>query len=330
MVRDCIQTDLPRRDLMDSKGLMIFSGSSHPSLVKKIADELHIRPGKIRLGRFKSGEIYVHYEESIRNTEVYLVQSITSPVNDHIMELLFMVDAARRASARTINVVLPYFGYARQEKKDAPREPISAKVVADLLHTVGVDRVITLDLHAPAIQGFFNIPVDHLTALDLFTRYLNEKGISNPVVVSPDAGRVKTAEKLATYLDAPFAVMLKRRPAHHQAQITHIVGEVKGRTPIIIEDMIDTGNTVINVIEGLKSKGAEDAFLCATHPVFSDDTEIRLDHAGIQEVVVTDSCPIQGSLSDRFRVLSVAPLLGKAIQLIEGGGSISTLFRAGM
>ncbi|OYD08156.1 ribose-phosphate diphosphokinase [Paludifilum halophilum] len=315
---------------MISKGFMLFSGSSSPSLVDRMADHLGKSPGKVRIGRFKSGEVYVHYEESVRNAEVYLVQSLSHPVNDHLMELLIMVDAARRASARTINVVIPYFGYARQEKKDAPREPISAKVVADLLHTVGVNRVITLDLHAPAIQGFFNIPLDHLTALDLFTEYLVDKKISNPVVVSPDAGRVKTAEKLATYLDTPFAVMLKKRPSHNQASVTHIVGEVKERTPIIIEDIIDTGGTIVSVIDGLREKGAEEAYLCATHPVFSGNAVEKLDYPGIREVVITDSCPVEQPLPERIRLLSVAPLLSKAIRLIEEGGSISTLFRAGM
>ncbi|MFC4077498.1 ribose-phosphate diphosphokinase [Salinithrix halophila] len=316
---------------MNSKGAMLFSGTSNPDLVGKMAEELDMQPGKVRISRFKSGEIYIHYEESVRNADVYLVQSLSHPVNDHLMELLFMVDAARRASARSVTAVLPYFCYARQEKKDAPREPISAKVVADLLHTVGVDRVITLDLHAPAIQGFFHIPVDHLTALDRITEYLSEKRIDHPVVVSPDAGRVKTAEKLASYLDAPFAIMMKRRPAHNEASITHIIGEVKGHTPIIIEDMIDTGGTIVSVVEGLREKGAKQAYVCATHPVFSADAIKKLDNPGIREVVITDTVPVDSSfLNDRFTVLSVAPLLSKAIHLIEKGGSISTLFRAGM
>ncbi|GGE04243.1 ribose-phosphate pyrophosphokinase [Marinithermofilum abyssi] len=316
---------------MNSKGFMLFSGMSNPDLTDRIASYLGVTAGKVRISRFKSGEIYIHYEESIRNADVYIVQSLSHPVNEHLMELLFMVDAARRASARSINAVIPYFGYARQEKKDAPREPISAKVVADLLQTVGVNRVITLDLHAPAIQGFFNIPVDHLTALDYFTEYLKAKNLPNPVVVSPDAGRAKTAEKLATYLDTPFAIMMKKRPAHNEASITHIVGEVEGHTPIVIEDIIDTGGTIISVIEGLLEKGADDAFVCTTHPVFSGNAVDKLNHPGIREVVITDSIQVDlDRLPQKFHVLSVATLLGKAIRLIEKGGSISTLFRAGM
>ncbi|SDW45879.1 ribose-phosphate pyrophosphokinase [Marininema mesophilum] len=316
---------------MHSKGFMLFSGTSNRSLAEKIAKELRMHLGKVHISRFQSGEIYIHYEESVRNADVYLVQSLFQPVNDHLMETLFMVDAARRASARSVTVVLPYFCYARQEKKDAPREPISAKVVADLLHTVGVDRVITLDLHAPAIQGFFHIPVDHLTALDQITEYLANKEIVNPVVVSPDAGRVKMAEKLASYLDTPFAIMMKRRPVHNEASVTHIIGEVAGRTPIIIEDIIDTGGTIVSVIEGLLEKGAKEAYVCATHAVLSGDGLQKLNHPGIREVLFTDSIPLQpGSTSDRIHVISVASLLSKAIQLIQEGGSISTLFRAGM
>ena len=240
-----------------------------------------------------------------------------------------MADAAKRASARSIHAVIPYFAYARQEKKDAPREPITAKMIADLLSTVGVDRVITVDLHAGAIQGSFDIPVDHLTALDYITEYLKEKNIPNPVVVSPDAGRAKSAEKLASYLDTPFAIMLKKRPSHNKAKITHIIGDVEGHTPIIIEDMIDTGGTIVSVIEGLIEKGANPAYICATHPLFSADAFTKLNHPGIHEIVVTDSIPFTPP-DDRYQVLSIAPLLAKAIQIVNTGGSISSLFRSGM
>lgn len=309
--------------------MMIFSGTSNPKLAQDISKYLRIPLGSVRISRFKSGEIYVHYEESVRNQDVFLIQTLGSPVNENLMELLIMVDAAKRASARSVHAVIPYFAYARQEKKDAPREPITAKMVADLLSTVGVDRVITFDLHAGAIQGFFNMPVDHLTALDYITEYLLEKQIPNPVVVSPDAGRAKSAEKLATYLDTPFAIMLKKRPAHHKARITHIIGEVEGRTPIIIEDMIDTGGTIVSVIDGLIEKGANPAYICATHPLFSDDAFSKLDHPGIREIVVTDSISFSPP-DDRYRVLSIAPLLGQAIQIIHEGGSISSLFRSSM
>jgi ribose-phosphate pyrophosphokinase len=309
--------------------LRIFSGSSNPLLAERICRELGRPLGKIKLSRFKSGEVYVHYEETIRNCDVFLVQSFSHPVNEHFVELLVMVDAAKRASARTINVVVPYYGYARQERKAAPREPISAKMVADVLTTVGAHRVITIDLHAPAIQGFFNIPVDHLTALDLMCDYLKMKNIRNPVVVSPDAGRASTAEKLAnnSYLDSPFAIMIKKRPSHNESVITHVIGDVEGQTPIIIEDLIDTGSTIVNVVEALKERGAEDAYVCATHAVFSGPAMERLNHPNIKEVVVTDSIALPEDRPEKIKVLSIAHLLSDAIRIIVEGGSISTLFK---
>ncbi|XID92129.1 ribose-phosphate diphosphokinase [Paenibacillaceae bacterium WGS1546] len=313
--------------MYSSSKLRIFSGSSNPTLAGKIADNLGVPLGKIKLSRFKSGEVYVHYEETIRNCDVFLVQSLSHPINDYFVELLVMIDAAKRASARTINVVLPYYGYARQERKAAPREPISAKMVADVLTTVGAHRIVTIDLHAPAIQGFFDIPVDHLTALDLISDYLKSKNIRNPVVVSPDAGRASTAEKLANQLDCSFAIMIKKRPAHNESVITHVIGEVEGFTPIIIEDMIDTGTTIVNVVEGLKERGAEDPYVCATHPLFSDPALKRLDHPSIKEVVVTDSILLPEERSARFKVISVAPMLAEATRIIMEGGSISTLFK---
>jgi ribose-phosphate pyrophosphokinase len=312
---------------MFSDKVRIFSGSSTTVLAERICAELGQSLGKIKVSRFKSGEVYVHYEETIRNCDVFIVQSFSHPINDHFVELLVMIDAAKRASARTINIIVPYYGYARQERKAAPREPITAKMVADVLTTVGADRVITIDLHAPAIQGFFNIPVDHLTALDLLSDYLKSKNIVNPVVVSPDAGRASTAEKLANYLDAPFAIMIKKRPAHNESVITHVIGDVTGQTPIIIEDMIDTGTTIVNVVESLKERGAEDVYVCATHPLFSGPAIDRLDHPNIKEVIVTDSIPLMKVPSDRFKIISVAPMLAEATRIIIQGGSISTLFK---
>lgn len=315
--------------LAKDDNIKLFAGSSNKRLLASVARKLGVEPGKSELGRFKSGEIYFHYEESVRNTDVYLLQSFSPPINEHFVELMIMADAARRASARTVNAIIPYYGYARQEKKDAPREPISAKMVADVLTTVGINRVVTLDLHAPAIQGFFNIPVDHLTALDLITEYLEQQQIDNPVIVSPDAGRAKTAEKLATMIDAPFAIMIKRRPAHNEAKVTHIIGDVAGKTPIIIEDMIDTGGTIVNVVEGLMEKGAHEAYVCATHPVFSADAIKRLDHPAIRKLVITDTLPLPEELPERFKVLTVAPLIAEGVRIIQTGGSISTLFRTG-
>lgn len=307
--------------------MRIFTGSSNPKLAKDICSQLGVELGNIKLSRFKSGEIYVNYEESIRNCDVFLVQSLSHPINEMFVELLVMIDAAKRASAHTVNIIIPYYGYARQERKSAPREPISAKMVADVLTTVGANRVITMDLHAPAIQGFFNIPVDHLTALDLISQYLRSKNISNPVIVSPDAGRASMAEKLANHLDSPFAIMIKKRPSHNESVITHVIGDVKGKTPIIIEDIIDTGTTIINVVEGLKERGAEDVYICATHGLFSGSALERLNHPNIKEVVITDSIVLPDDYVGRVKVLSVAPMLAQATRIIIEGGSIATLFK---
>ncbi|QWU16426.1 ribose-phosphate pyrophosphokinase [Paenibacillus sophorae] len=310
---------------MQHHTLRIFSGSSNPKLAADIASRLGVELGKIKLTRFKSGEIYVHYEESIRNCDVFLLQSLSHPINELFVELLVMIDAAKRASARTVNIIVPYYGYARQERKSAPREPISAKMVADVLTTAGATRVLTIDLHAAAIQGFFNIPVDHLTALDLISAYLKAKNLSDVVVVSPDAGRASTAEKLASKLDSPFAIMIKKRPAHNESVITHVIGDVEGRTPVIIEDLIDTGTTIVNVVEGLKERGAKNSIVCATHGLFSGPAIERLDHPGIEEVVVTDSIELPADHSGRFTVLSVAPMLARATSIIIEGGSIDKL-----
>lgn len=307
----------------------IFSGSSNPKLAGAICTELGVPLGKIKLSRFKCGEIYCHYEETIRNCDVFLVQTFSAPVNDHMMELLIMIDAAKRASARTVNIVMPYYGYSRQERKASPREPISAKLVADLLTTAGAHSIMTVDLHAPAIQGFFNIPVNHLTATDMISDYIRCKNIPNPVVVSPDVGRAATAENLASNLNAPFAIMIKKRHAHNEAVITHVIGDVEGRTPIIIEDMIDTGGSIIKVVEGLKERGAADAYVCATHPVFTDPALKRLDHPNIREIIITDSIALPDNVSDKFKVLSLAHLFSDAIRIIMQGGSISTLFKYG-
>ncbi|WP_223070049.1 ribose-phosphate diphosphokinase [Paenibacillus caui] len=312
---------------MQQSKMRIFSGSSNKALTDAVCRQLGVEPGRVQISRFKSGEIYVHYEESIRNCDVFLVQSLSHPINEMFVELLVMIDAAKRASAHTVNIVLPYYGYARQERKSAPREPISAKMVADVLTTAGASRVVTLDLHAPAIQGFFNIPVDHLTALDLITEYLLAKKIQNPVIVSPDAGRASMAEKLASGMDSPFAIMIKKRPAHNQSVITHVIGDVEGRTPIIIEDLIDTGSTILQVVEGLKERGAADSYVCATHGLFSAGAIQRLDHPNIREVVITDSIAPLEPHPSRFHILTVAPLLSRAIRYIVEGGSIATMFR---
>lgn len=308
--------------------IKVFSGSSNRPLAEAICQRLNIPLGQAVISRLQSGEIHVSYEESVRNHDIFIVQALSHPVNEHLVELLVMIDAAKRASAKTINIVMPYYGYARQERKSKPREPISAKMVADIVTTVGANRIITLDLHADAIQGFFDITVDHLSALDIIINALREKNIVNPVVVSPDAGRATVAEKLAGLLNCPFAIMIKNRPAHNQSEITHIIGEVEGMTPIIIEDLIDTGSTIVNVVEALNKRGAHNAYICATHGLFSDNAVKKLDHPCIREIIVTDTIMLDEQHSDKFVVLSVAPLISQAIDIITNGGSIATLFKA--
>ncbi|MEF2248767.1 MULTISPECIES: ribose-phosphate diphosphokinase [unclassified Paenibacillus] len=303
----------------------VFAGTSNQKLAQMLCDKLEIPLGDVAISRQSSGEIHASYQESIRNEHVFIVQALSHPVNELLVELLILIDAAKRGSAKTINLVIPYYGYARQERKAAPREPISAKLVADILTTAGATRIITVDLHADPIEGFFKIPVDHLTALGMIIRYLKDKKIDNPVVVSPDAGRATTAEKLAMLLDCPFAIMIKNRPEHNKAEITHIIGEVAGMTPIIIEDLIDTGGTIVNVVNALKSNGANDAYVCATHGVFSDNAMDRLNHPNIKEVVITDTIAIGEPPSDKFVELSASGLLAEAIRIITKGGSIDSL-----
>ena len=313
---------------MKSDNIRVFSGTSNPALAQEICGKLGVQLGEVEISRFKSGEVYVHYEESVRNCDVFIVQSFSHPINEHFVELLVMIDAAKRAAAKSINLILPYYGYARQERKARPREPISAKMVADVLTAAGATRVITIDLHADAIQGFFNITVDHLTALDLILDRLRSMDLENPIVVSPDAGRATVAEKLAELLDLPFAIMIKKRPAHNQSVITHVIGEVKDQTPIIIEDLIDTGTTIVKVVEGLKERGAKDVIVCATHAVFSADAINKMNHPNIREVIVTDTIALPASAPEKFKVISVSGLIAEAIEIISEGGSISSLFES--
>lgn len=306
----------------------IFAGTSFPGLGKSVAEEMGVSLGAVRIERFASGEIYVRFEETVRGCDVFLIQTISPPVNENLMELMIMVDALKRASAWRINAVIPHYGYARQEKKVAPREPISARMVADLLTTVGIDRVITVDLHAPAIQGFFNIPVDHLTALPILAQHYRAKGLKDAVVVALDAGGTKTAEKLASRLDLPLVGMYKRRRAHNVAEVTHVIGDVEDRTPIIIEDMIDTGGTLVEGVKALIEQGAKpEIHVCATHAVFSGEVAERLGHPAIKEVVVTDTIPIPPDKSlEKIKVLSIASLVAAAINRIHDEGSVSELF----
>ncbi len=307
---------------------MIFSGNSHPKLGKEIASYLKVKLGKVSISYFDNGEIYVRFLESVRGADVFVIQTISNPVNQNIMELLIMVDALKRASAERITAVIPYFGYSRQDKKAKSREPISAKLIADLLATAGINRLITMDLHAGQIQGFFNIPVDHLTAVPLLVNYIKGKKFKELVVVSPDVGRVKIAKKCADFLEAGLAILHKSRPKHNVAEVTHVVGEVRGKITLIIDDMIDTGGTVVNGAEALLREGAKEVYVCATHPIFSPPALKRLQNSLIKEVVVTNTIPIdEGKESEKIKVLSVASLFGRAIFYIHKDESVSRLFK---
>jgi ribose-phosphate pyrophosphokinase len=308
--------------------LKLFCGNSIPTLGHEIADYLHIPAGRVTLMRFADGEIYCRYEENARGEDAFLIQSTCHPVNEHLMELLIMVDALRRASAGRITAVVPYYGYGRKDKKDAPREPITGRLIADLLTTAGVNRVLTLDLHAGQIEGFFNIPVDHLRAMPLFADYLARKGLQNGVVVAPDDGAVRRSKQLADRLDLPLAVIFQRRVAADTKEPVQVVGEVQGRVPIMIEDIIDTAGTVNRAVDVLMAQGAQpEVYICATHPVFAGPALDRLSRAEIREVIVTNTVPIaaQGRPS-KVTVLSAAPLLAEAIRRIHLNQSVSLLF----
>ncbi len=309
--------------------MKLFCGTSNPQLGQEIADYLGIRLGVVNISRFANGEIHVMFKESIRGSDVFIVQSFSgNNINDHIMEMLIMIDALKRASAGRITAVIPYYCYSRQEKKTAPREPITARMLADIISTVGADRVITMDLHAPAIQGFFNIPVDHMTALPMLAQYIKEKNISDGVIVAPDAGSVKKAEKLAARLDMPLGVMYKRRPAPNVAEATFFIGDVKDKTPIIIDDMVDTAGSIMQVVETVLARGAKPAIhLLTTHGIFSPPAIDRLSHESIKEIIVCNTIPLSPEKSlPKIKMLSIAPLLGDAIRRIHQDISVSVLF----
>eukprot|EP01047_Picozoa_sp_COSAG01_P000012 COSAG01_NODE_1_length_100484_cov_170.446142_12_plen_318_part_00 len=307
--------------------MRLFCGSSHQELGESIASSLGIKLGKVLLSKFSCGEMYTRIEESIRGREAYILQTISENANDDFMELFLMMDALKRSSVEKIHVIIPHFGYARQDKKSAPREPISGRLMADLLSAVGLDRLITLDLHSDQIQGFFEVPVDHLTAMPLIVDYFLKKDIKNLVVAAPDAGRAKPANKLAHALHADFAVMHKSRPRHNVAEVSNVIGDIEGKNVLLFDDMIDTGGSITAGVKVLKSQGAKDIYIAATHPVFSGPAIERLSTAGFKEVVVTNTIPLPES--KRFSgltVLSAAPLLAEAIKRNYEKKSISILY----
>lgn len=316
----------------DKRVLKIFAGNSNKGLAEEICRHLNISLGEANVSRFPDGEIKVKIEESVRGEDVFIIQSTCPPANEYLMELLIMIDALRRASAGRITAVIPYYGYARQERKTQPREPITAKLVANLLVSAGVNRVLTMDLHAGQIQGFFDIPVDQLEAVSILSNYFKEKGIDKVVVVSPDVGGTARAREFAEYLKKPIAIIDKYRSSFDDVEIMHIVGRVKGKTAIIVDDIIDTAASIIRGSQALLNAGAEEVYICATHPVFAGPAKERIEksfHDGqFKEVVVTNTIPIskEKSLSG-IKVLSVAEIFAEAISRIHNNLSISTLFK---
>jgi ribose-phosphate pyrophosphokinase len=311
------------------KSMKVFSGSSNPALAEAIAQKLGTELGALELEKFANGEIYARYAESVRGADVFIIQSVSGPnVNDMLMEVLVMTDAAKRASARTVTAVLTHYAYARQDRKAAPREPITARLVANLYEAAGVDRVITVDLHQGQIQGFFDIPVNHLTAMPLFAEYYLGKGfdMNNTVVVSPDVGRAKASKRLADMLGCSIAIAHKGRPSHNAAEVMGIIGDIDGKTCIINDDMIDTAGTLCGAVRELKAKGAGAIYVGATHGLFSGPAYERLEDAPIEEVVVTDAVPIPAERrGGKIRVLSLADEFAKAIQNVYDETSVSAM-----
>lgn len=307
--------------------LKIFSLNSNKKLAEEIAKCVGVELGKCSVSQFSDGEIQINIEESIRGCEVFLVQSTSAPVNEHLMELLIMIDALKRASAKNINVVIPYYGYARQDRKARSREPITSKLVANLLVTAGATRIIALDLHAPQIQGFFDIPIDHLVAVPILAQFFQSKNYEDVVIVSPDHGGVTRARKMADRLKAPIAIIDKRRPRPNVAEVMNIVGNVEGKTCILIDDIIDTAGTITLAAKALKEYGAKRVFACCTHPVLSGPAIERIQNSEIEQLVVTNTIALaEEKKIDKIVELSVAPLIGEAIVCVYEDRSVSSLF----
>lgn len=306
--------------------LLLFSGNSNPKLAQKIASYLGVSLGECEIGRFPDGEIRLKIHSDVRGADVFIIQSTCTPVNDHLMEVLVMADALKRASAMRITAVIPYFGYSRQDRKDEGRVPITAKLAANILQAAGVNRVVTIDLHAAQIQGFFDVPVDHLYASRVFTKYARQLGLAELTVASPDAGGMKMAWGYTKRLDARLAVVEKRRISGEDVEVGFVIGDVKDKNVIIVDDIISTGGSISKAAGLLKEKGAKKVIVMATHPVFCGRAVEKLRAAPIDEIVVTDTIPVTAPI-ERLRVLSVAELLGEALHRIHTNRSVSTLFQ---
>ena len=315
---------------MSYTNLKLFALSSNQELAAKVADKMGIELGKSSVREFSDGEIQVNIEESIRGHHVFILQSTSSPVNDNLMEILIMVDALKRASAEKISVVIPYYGYARQDRKARAREPITSKLVANMLQIAGADRLITFDLHAPQIQGFFNIPVDHLMGSPLIAEYFRRQLVSagdDIVVVSPDHGGVGRARKLANFLKAPLAIIDKRRPRANVAEIMNIIGDVKGKDVILVDDMVDTAGTLVKAAEVLKKKGANSVMACCTHGVLSGQAYDRIEKGELDELVISDTIPTRKD-AKKITVLTASTMIGEAIRRIHNNESVNSIFMA--
>ncbi len=311
------------------KRLMLFSGRSNPELAERIADKLGLTLGEVELKTFANGETYVRYDDSIRGSDAFIIQSGNPPVNDHLVELLIMIQAAKLASAKRITAVVPWYPYSRQDKKSRPREPITARLVADFLEAAGVDRVLTMDLHAGQIQGFFNVPVDHMTALPLFATFYRDKGFygDKVVAVSPDPGRAKMARRFGQMLEADLAIMNKVRPEHDTAEVSEVIGDVQGKVAIMSDDIIVTGGTLIAGAEALKEAGATEVYACATHGLFPGNAFEKISASVLAEVAVTDTVPIDKlNQPDKINVISVSKLLAETILNVFADDSVSAIF----
>jgi ribose-phosphate pyrophosphokinase len=311
-----------------NKPFAIFSGNANPELAQSLCQHLGQPLGSAKVERFADGEVYVEINQNVRGVNCFVVQPTCTPVNDNLMELLVMTDALKRSSAKPIVAVMPYFGYARQDRKTRPRTPISARLAADLVTAAGVHRVLAMDLHAGQIQGFFNIPVDHIYAMPVMMDYMRTRFDSNAVVVSPDAGGVERARAFSKRLDAGLAIIDKRRPAPNVAELVNIIGDVKGRDAIIVDDMVDTAGTLCAAAKGLTEKGARAVYACITHGLLSGPAIERIHASTLKELIITDSIPPRPDVkaSPKVRVLSVAHLLGEAVKRIHMGDSLSSLF----
>ncbi|WP_029451504.1 ribose-phosphate diphosphokinase [Clostridium algidicarnis] len=312
------------------KTIKIFSGNANPKLAKDISDILGIPLGDAKVGTFSDGEISVDINETVRGVDVFVVQSTNSPVNNNLMELLIMVDAFKRASAGRITAVIPYYGYARQDRKAKSRDPITAKLVADLITAAGADRVLTMDLHASQIQGYFDIPLDHLLGVPILSKYFEDKGFredEDVVLVSPDLGSVTRTRKFADRLQAPMAIIDKRRPKANVSEIMNIIGDVRGKTAILVDDMIDTAGTIVNAANALKDLGAKEVYACCTHGVLSGPAFERINNSAIKELVILNTIHVPvGENSEKITSLSVAPIFAEAIRRIYDDVPLSILF----